>query len=437
VKFENLNSVDIIFTDDTSKWSRVCVVEAQDDPALSVGNQIKMGLRQSPSVDKDGNDDASGTMGMGWFPGYAIDIETGERLNIIFAEDSWQTSENGDDMIWNPTSKIRTDLRPDFNPQTNEFSGGNYLFGGKHFIYVLNGSSLAKGHEDYINGNLADADNAPNYDKGAWVHAKLSSTPLLPYQFDVFENIGWVGIPLLGEGRELLTNDVRVKLRVSKPYKQYETVSGDKILKTSDALVSGSSYTVAFHHPSNTNPSGSWGGTSVTHDGVSYQPGEIFIATNTSFTGNNKARVIAQSALNGYNPIYRFNTDDVAPDKNNLEVAKDAMELINVVPNPYYAYSSYENNQLDNRVKITNLPQQATVSIFTVSGTLVRKIKKDDNVTSVDWDLKNDYGIPIASGLYIIHIRGKLWDADNKEFVEKDKVIKWFGALRPIDLDTF
>jgi hypothetical protein len=55
----------------------------------------------------------------------------------------------------------------------------------------------------------------------------------------------------------------------------------------------------------------------------------------------------------------------------------------------------------------------------------------------VDWDLKNDYGIPIASGLYIIHIRGKLWDVDNKEFVEKDKVIKWFGALRPIDLDTF
>ena len=51
-----------------------------------------------------------------------------------------------------------------------------------------------------------------------------------------------------------------------------------------------------------------------------------------------------------------------------------------------------------------NLPQQATISIFTVSGTLVRKIKKDDSVTSVDWDLKNDYGIPIASGLYIIHV---------------------------------
>ena len=44
--------------------------------------------------------------GMGWFPGYAIDIETGERLNIVFAEDSWLTSDNGNDMLWNPTSNI-------------------------------------------------------------------------------------------------------------------------------------------------------------------------------------------------------------------------------------------------------------------------------------------------------------------------------------------
>ncbi len=58
-------------------------------------------------------------------------------------------------------------------------------------------------------------------------------------------------------------------------------------------------------------------------------------------------------------------------------------------------------------------------------------------MTSIDWDLKNDFGIPIASGLYIIHVRASFLDPDTNEFVEKDKVIKWFGALRPIDLDTF
>ena len=63
-------------------------------------------------------------------------------------------------------------------------------------------------------------------------------------------------------------------------------------------------------------------------------------------------------------------------------------------------------------------------------------MKKDDNLSYMDWDLKNDFNIPIASGLYIIHVRGKFYD-NNGKIVEKYKVIKWFGALRPIDLDTF
>ena len=99
-----------------------------------------------------------------------------------------------------------------------------------------------------------------------------------------------------------------------------------------------------------------------------------------------------------------------------------------MVPNPYYGYSEYETSQLDNRIKITNLPKESKIRIYTVSGTLIRTIKKSDDLTSVDWDLKNDHGIPVASGLYIIHV-------DAKDIGEK--ILKWFGVLRPIDLDTF
>jgi len=404
-----------------------------------------MGLRKSPSVGKDGQPDASGTIGMGWFPGYAIDIETGERLNIIFAEDSWQTSANGTDMIWNPTDVILTESRPQavFNPNGMIFSNGNYLLGGKHFIYIVNGNSWVKGTEDYINGNYQEVDQAPNYDEAAWIHARLLGDDLNLTRSGrdaVFQNVSWCNIPLLSTGRTLKTaigspkNDATVKLRVAKPYRQYETINPDKILDKTNALVVGKTYVVAYKNSEST-----WGGKTVTHDGNTYQPGESFVATSTAIAGNtsNKARVIEANPINLFNPTYGFNTDNIVATTGNLNVAKDAMELINAVPNPYYGTSSYETNQLDNRVKITNLPQQATISIFTVSGTLVRKIKKDDSVTSVDWDLKNDYGIPIASGLYIIHIRGVFWDANAKEFVEKDKVIKWFGALRPIDMDTF
>ena len=106
------------------------------------------------------------------------------------------------------------------------------------------------------------------------------------------------------------------------------------------------------------------------------------------------------------------------------------MYLIKVFPNPYYGSSKYERDQVDHRVKITNLPKTCTISIYNVSGTLVRQVNLDseENVTGWDWDLKNNYNVAISSGVYIIHI-------DAGEIGEK--VLKWFGALRPIDLDSF
>jgi hypothetical protein len=59
---------------------------------------------------------------------------------------------------------------------------------------------------------------------------------------------------------------------------------------------------------------------------------------------------------------------------------------------------------------------------------LVRRIKKDDLSTETDWNLKNGAGVPIASGMYIIHI-------DAGELGEK--ILKWMGVMRELDLDSF
>ena len=69
------------------------------------------------------------------------------------------------------------------------------------------------------------------------------------------------------------------------------------------------------------------------------------------------------------------------------------MDLINVVPNPYYAYSTYEGvengGQLDTRVRITNLPDECVVSIYTINGSLIKQLNKDsEGSASIDWDLK-------------------------------------------------
>ncbi|MEA1875327.1 MAG: hypothetical protein U9N86_00550, partial [Bacteroidota bacterium] len=104
-----------------------------------------------------------------------------------------------------------------------------------------------------------------------------------------------------------------------------------------------------------------------------------------------------------------------------------ALDLIRVVPNPYYGYSSYELSQLSNMVKVTNLPMTCTVSIYSLNGNLIRRFTKDSDQTFLEWDIKNQYGIPIASGVYIFHI-----DAPGIG----EKIVKWFGALRPQDLNS-
>lgn len=132
-----------------------------------------------------------------------------------------------------------------------------------------------------------------------------------------------------------------------------------------------------------------------------------------------------------------------AAQKQQTELAKNALDLVQVVPNPYYAFSKYETSSLDNRVRITNLPTRAKISIFTLEGTVIQTINVDNTgldtaigdessskkINSVDWNMTNFKNIPIASGVYLIHI-----DAPD---LGVERTIKWFCINRPIDLDVF
>jgi len=384
-RLQNLSSVDIVFTNDKSKWTRCAVLEMTDETALSEGGVAKFDLRAHKSVDKNGKtiDDGGlnnpsdpaaanyiGENGMGWFPGYAINIETGERLNMAFGEASFLVGENGNDMLWNPTSSIR-----------DQFF--NVRFGGYHTIYVF-------GHNTF--NTLPSSTNNPTptsiseYDAGAFIYNKMNNRTAGSYlsqKQQVFRDAMWVAFPLLATNKKLMACDARLRLRVNRPYSRF--FSGNS------SYIQTSAPNLNLYDPFNTS--------------------KISVAKNNDF------------------PRYGFNTDGIATLFNKSDIAKNGLELINVVPNPYYAFSEYEVNQLDNRIKIVNLPQKCVVSIYTVSGTLVRRFNKDDNTrTFLDWDLKNQAGIPISGGLYLIHV--------NVPDVG-ERTIKWFGSLRPIDLDSF
>ena len=107
------------------------------------------------------------------------------------------------------------------------------------------------------------------------------------------------------------------------------------------------------------------------------------------------------------------------------------LQDINIVPNPYYGFSKYESTALETYVKIVNLPAPCEVSIYSTNGVLIRSLSKkesSDATTYIDWDLKNHAGIPVAGGIYIIHVKAP---------GVGERTLKFFCAMRPTDLNAF
>jgi len=85
-------------------------------------------------------------------------------------------------------------------------------------------------------------------------------------------------------------------------------------------------------------------------------------------------------------------------------LAIENIDDVNVYPNPYYGFHELEGSRADKYVSFNHLPQEATIKIYTLGGTMVRQIEKNDTGQFAQWDLNNQYGYPVASGIYIIHV---------------------------------
>ena len=51
-------------------------------------------------------------------------------------------------------------------------------------------------------------------------------------------------------------------------------------------------------------------------------------------------------------------------------------------------------------------------------------VLQDQITPAIEWDLNNNKGIPVASGVYLIHIEAEGLG---------ERVIKWFGVARQFD----
>jgi hypothetical protein len=339
-----LPSVNIVITSDKSKWTRCPIVELGRTAGLNVGGAVPGALRKSPSVDKNGNADGTGT-GMGWFPGYAVDLESGARLYMAFGENSFLGGENGADMVWNPTSNFVSNV-------------GTPLMGGMHPIYVfsynqksINGYNSSFDFPAYTPG-VSDV-NATNEAYQKYLQVELNNTQA---KRDLYGSLTWISYPILAPGQSLLSTDVTIRLRINKEYKNF-TATG----------------------------------------------------------------------ANGGKPMYGWSMDEIATEVGSHDALKEGLKLINVVPNPYFAYSDYERTKLDTKVKITNLPERCTITIYNAQGKRLRQFKKDSPITYQDWNLCNEANIPVSGGVYLIHV-----DVPGVGEV----VLKSFVAMRIPDLEN-
>jgi hypothetical protein len=357
-----LNNVNIVMTSDESKWSRCMVVETANRYhgsgylGLTVPSKRgqgewkgKTGINRPTyySRNKDMSIDSS-SVGMSWFPGYAYDVETGERLNLFFGENSLYNgvllpenlnpgSSTGDDLIFNPTSTITTG--PFSTDENVQFLRS--VLGGQHIIYVTNQKY------DSCQALVADQTNTSFFIK---YDDKLYS------QMDVtwasFATLSF-GTEFGGEYGQIPPTKATVKLRVKRPH---EIEAGD-------------------------------------YSNLGY-------------------------------PLYEFSLSGFEPQKELQEKAESALDLMRIVPNPYYAYSDYEITDADNVVKITNIPAKCNIRIYSLDGRFVREFKiaqeygdmsrngiaeldgeiERQITTSVNWDLKNASAVPVGSGVYLVHI---------------------------------
>jgi hypothetical protein len=406
-----LSSVDVVLTKDQSKWTRCPVIDMNPGIDPTTNLPYRWQLRNAPSVDKNGTtatgpDNNDYPTGMGWFPGYAINLETGERLNVIFSENSADPTNNGNDMLWNPTGAITA----------TSGTVSTIVNGGMHYIYVLGHN--ADGNFT-IGSDVIPAD-ARRYDGGKSTYQMLkcpaswgsftsytANQKINKWAFlaELFKDIMWTSMPLSSvdiKDPRNIPNDAKVKIRVIKPFRYgLSTVTS----------------------PANTSYS-------LSATGSLFSPTvKTFSLTplNSNLLANAPSDVVS-NPQNGNFPMYSFNTNNLVASTYQQGTAQSELARINIVPNPYYAHDSYEQTRIDLQVKIINLPVQCTIKIYTLTGTLIRTLTKDNNDTYMVWDLHNSANIQIASGLYVLHI-----DAPGVG----EKIIKWFGVMRPYDLQSY
>jgi len=122
------------------------------------------------------------------------------------------------------------------------------------------------------------------------------------------------------------------------------------------------------------------------------------------------------------NDVYQFTTSTTTINSSQQQANWDK---VNVYPNPLYGYneltSYYTNTPDEPFVTFTNLPEEVTIRIYSLSGSLLRTLTKNELSPFLNWDLLNESGLRVASGMYLAIVSSPIYG---------DKILK-FAIIMP------
>ena len=186
----------------------------------------------------------------------------------------------------------------------------------------------------------------------------------------------------------------------------------------------GRMYTFFLHVPEYTD-AGEYGSDPQNVDLAPYYSWNV-VWFETQFNQGDKVQFKYDNPIQPGVDTYTFST-----------VAKKAstnwsLDNVSVYPNPYYGFHELETSRGDKYVSFNNLPPAATIDIYSLGGVFVRSLKHGVGEQSssgqfAKWDLNNQYGYPVASGVYIARVT-----SDGKEkmlkiaLVQETQVLKYY-----------
>ena len=146
-----------------------------------------------------------------------------------------------------------------------------------------------------------------------------------------------------------------------------------------------------------------------------------FDKNSTSFESGNIFRVTFVNPL--FPGVDTYSIDATGAMTTSSDELTAQIDAVNVFPNPYFGQNPEERNQLNRFVFFTNLGVgKTTIKLFTISGDLIRVLEKEINAENsadrrAQWDLRNSFDVPVASGMYIAHL--SLEDTNGSSIGEK------------------